>query len=309
MSISSEQYKTALFEQCRRAIRVPDETYRTAWYDMVYKILEHDGVVVDETGYTGFKNSLEGYLRYLSDNNIITGRQIHDDDNFVTVYDQYWGTAFAGIGITTTCSEPSSGTVNFYFTYSDGTQESYTISDYGTEISPAEMNIRFYSTLGYARDIQEFWSIEPTEDTIPLNEMAGNRASFVTNWGEGGLYWKYGEEEIEIYGEGNLTMVPARFTGIKNGIGLGNVKTAYYGAGVKALPTGAFDWGAAGSAVNIICYHGADDPVTLAGNLSTFTNANNPYTLHIYCDNNAIRNATFGAGAKPQWHSLTEWPG
>lgn len=310
MSISSEQYKTALFEQCRRAIRVPNENYRVAWYGVVYNVLEHEGVYVDEEGYEGFKQSLEGYLRYLSDNDILTGSDIHDDSNFVTSYETYWAPAFAGIGITTTTTDPANGSVTFSFTYPDGITEKYTLSD--SDVSPVEVNSRFYSTLAYAEKIQDYWLIEPTEDTVPLNEIPGHRASFVTNWGEGGLYWRRSaeDEDIEIYGEGELKMVPARFTSNTNGLGLGNIKTAYYGAGVNALPLGAFDWcSGANKSVNIICYHGANDPVTLAGNVSTFTNANAPYTLHIYCDNLAIRNATFAAGANPQWYSLTEWPG
>lgn len=304
MSISSEQYKTALFEMCRRALRVENEACRVAYYDMVYQVLEHDGVVVDAAGFEGFREATEGYLNYLSDNNLLTGEAIYGDENFAAKFDEYWGTAFRAIGITASVTK-SMGSATFTFAYEDGTTSTYTLTDLGGD-SPAEMNIRFYSTLDYAQKVMPYWNIQPNEDTIPLNEIAGNRASFVTNWEAGGLYWHYDSQrqEIEFTGEGELKMTPSQFTSTSNGLGLGAVQTAIYGAGVKSLPTGAFAWG---TTCTIVCLHGVTDEVTLSGVLANGTMLNR-YTLEIYCDNEAIKAGTFSY-VTANWHPLSEWGG
>jgi hypothetical protein len=309
MSISSEQYKTAIFEQCRRAIRVSEEARRVAYYDMVYKVLEHDGVVVDADSYNQFRIATEGYLNYLSDNNLLTASDMVEDKKFAEKVQEYWGGAFSAIGITMHVVYES-GILTFSFTYQDGITESYSLTEYMTG-SPAEMNIRFYSTLDYAQKVIPYWDIQPSEDTIPLNELAGNRASFVTNWEEGGLYWHYNREikEIEFTGDGELKMVPSQFTGFKNGLGLGEVLVAIYGAGVNALPSGAFEWGGAGTTRTIVCLHGAKDAVVFPSDLADIGSSTSPYTLNIYCDNESIRSGTFGAYVVVNWYSLSEWTG
>lgn len=311
MSISSEQYKTAIFELARRSIRVPYEELRVAYYDMMYRVLEHEGVTVDHDSYNGFREAIEAYLNYLSDAGLLTGDDIFHAEDFEARYDEFWGPAWAGIGITSTVTKDSSdGPASFSFTYPDGVNEVYKVGDYNTA-SPVELNIRFYSTLDYARKVMPYWAVQPAEDTVPLNELAGNRASFVTNWEEGGLYWSYSSErqEIEFTGEGELKMHPSYFTGNTNGLGLGTVVTAIYGAGVKALPASAFNWGAAGESRTVVCLHDAADAVTLGGKLATVGSSTNPYTLEIYCDNEAIRAGTFGDYVTVNWHTLAEWEG
>lgn len=309
MSISSEQYKTAMFEQCRRALRVEDESLRVAYYDMVYQVLEHDGVVVDAEGYDGFRVATEGYLNYLSDNDLLTGSAIYNDSNFVAKFEEFWGAAFSSIGIEVSIAK-GTGSAIFTFAYTDGTSSSYTLADVGWD-SPAEMNIRFYSTLDYAQKVMPYWDIQPSEDTIPLNELAGNRASFVTNWEAGGLYWHYNSEskEIEFTGEGELKMTPDMFLGSINGLSLGEVQTAIYGAGVTYLPSDAFEWGKAGTSRTIVCLHGANDAVSLGGTLANVGVSSSPYTLDIYCDNETIRSAVFGSYEIINWHTLAEWAG
>lgn len=311
MSISSEQYKTCIFEQARRAIRVWDEARRVAYYDMLYRVLEHEGVVVDREGYEGFRVAMEGYLNYVSDANLMTAAEIFGEDDFEARYDEFWAVAFAGIGIASAVTKDSgTGPASFSFAYPDGVREVYKVSEINDE-SPAEMNIRFYSTLDYAKKVMPYWDIQPSEDTIPLNELAGNRASFVTNWADGGLYWHYNSEsmEIEFTGAGELKMHPDQFTGTRNGLGLGDVTTAIYGAGVTGLPSGAFDWGYKGETVDIVCMHGKDDEVTLGGLLASEGSSTEPYTLNIYCDNESIRAGTFGSYVTVNWHALSEWGG
>lgn len=311
MSISSEQYKTAMFEQCRRAIRVDNEALRVAYYDMVYQVLEHDGVVVDYDGYDGFRVATEGYLNYLSDNNLLTGSDIFNDANFEEKYEEFWGAAFAGIGITSTVTAGAMGSATFSFTFPDGITQDYSLADNDGYDSPAEMNVRFYSTLDYAQKVTDYWDIQPNENTIPLNEMAGNRASFVQNWEAGGLYWHYNSEnqEIEFTGEGALKMTPSQFTGSMNGLGLGTVLTAIYGAGVTGLPASAFEWGSSGSARTIVCMQSSAAEVALGGSLASIGGSDNPFTLEIYCDNESIRAGTFGNYVKVNWHPLSEWGG
>lgn len=312
MSISSEQYKTAIFEMCRRALRVEDEQCRVAYYDMTYQVLEHEGVVVDAEGYEGFRVATERYINCLSDNNLLTAEDILRDSDFDTKYAEYVSPAFAGIGIASTSERHyGDGYVDFSFTFPDGKTQIYRITSPLSSLYHIEINLRFYSTLDYAQKVMPYWDIQPSEDTIPLNELAGNRASFVTNWEAGGLYWHYNSEsqEIEFTGEGELKMLPARFTGTTNGLGLGTVMTAIYGAGVKALPSGAFAWGAAGTTQTIVCMHGAADEVTLGGTLANIGTSSNPYTLNIYCDNETIRSGTFGSNVVVSWHALSEWAG
>lgn len=313
MSISSEQYKTAMFEQCRRAIRVINEDRRVAYYDMVYQVLEHDGLEIDYDGYNGFRVALEAYLNYVSDKNLLTTQSIYQDsEGFTKKVMEYFADAFANIGITLHVAG-NIDVLTFSFTYSDGITESYvitprTLPSYGT---PAELNIRFNSTLDYAKKIIEYWDIQPSEDTIPLNELAGNRASFVTNWEEGGLYWHYNREtkEIEFTGDGELKMRPGQFTGNTDGLGLGEVLVAIYGAGVQALPSRAFEWGGNGTTRTIVCLHGAKDTVVFPNDLADIGSSTSPYTLNIYCDNETIRAGTFGEYVVVNWYSLSEWAG
>ena len=202
MSISSEQYKTALFEQCRRALRISDEARRVAYYDMAYRVLEHDGVVVDAEGYERFRMSIEGYLNYLSDNNLTTAQSAFTASDFADRVYEYWFEAFASIGIIMAKPVKESNlfyaSLTFTFTYPDETTESYKLTNLDFN-SPVELNARFNSTLDYAKKIMPYWDIQPDENTIPLNEIFGNRASYVTNWGEGGVYWSY-DSEFCFYG-------------------------------------------------------------------------------------------------------------
>lgn len=312
MAISSEQYKMALFQQCRRICRVREENQRCTYYDLVYKVLEHDGVTVDADGYEAFRQSTEGYLNYLSDSGFLTANDVHGDSNFVAKWDQYWGAAFGAIGITATSSKDDYG-ATFTFIFPDGVTESYDIEgqDGAYANNYVEPNVRINTTLDYAKQIMPFWNIQPSEDTIPLNEISGNRASFVTNWEEGGLYWSFDSDkkEIEFTGEGALKMTPSNFTSNSIGLGLGTIDTAIYGAGVTGLPVGAFNWGAAGTSRTIVCLHGASDEVTLAGSLASVGSSSSAYTLDIYCDNETIRAGTFGSYVTVNWHSLSEWAG
>lgn len=290
-NITSEQYKTAMFNQCRRAIRVEDESLRTAWYNNVYSVLEHEGVEVNEESYQIFKTSTEDYINYLNDNNLITGEDIHGDANFSQAYQQYWGTAFSAIGITTSVSKTDQ-TATFVFTYPDGVTDEFILSD-GSSPAPCEMNIRFNSTLNYAERIKDFWSIEPDENTPPLNELSGCRASYVVNWGEGGLYWNYIPEDysIEFYGRGQLKMSTANFTSNSNGMGLGAVTTAIYGAGVESLPANGLNWGSAGQTITVVFLHGESDKIVLPSKLTSIGSTSSIYTLNIYSDNKIIKDA------------------
>ena len=313
MAISSEQYKTALFEQCRRALRIEDEKIRVIYFNMVYQVLEQESVTIDAEGYDGFRVGLEGYLNYLSDNNLLTGDSAYNDAAFVDKVHEYWGTAFAGIGVTMTVErESTSDTPTFTFVFPDETTQIYVLSDYNWG-SPVQLNVRFNSTLDYAQKVMPYWDIQPSEDTVPLNELHRLRGSFVTNWDGEGVYWDFDKENqtIEFSGTGTLVMTPTNFTGTTTGnsMNLGNVLTAIYGAGVTGLPANAFNWGTAGTTRTIVCLHGAADEVTLAGSLSSLGSSSNPYTLEIYCDNEAIRAATFGTNVVRNWHSLSEWTG
>lgn len=313
MAISSEQYKTVLFEQCRRALRIEDETIRVIYFDMVYQVLEQESVIIDADGYDGFRVGLEGYLNYLSDNNLLTGDSAYGDAAFVDKVHEYWGTAFAGIGITMTVERASASNVpTFTFVFPDESTQKYVLSDYNWG-SPIELNVRFNSTLDYAQKVMPYWDIQPSEDTVPLNELHRLRGSFVTNWDGEGVYWTFDKatKTIEFSGTGTLAMTPTNFTGTNtsNSMNLGDVLTAIYGAGVTGLPTNAFNWGSAGTTRTIVCLHGVSDAVTLGGTLSNLGSSSGTYTLEIYCDNEAIRAGTFGSYVVINWHPLSEWAG
>lgn len=309
MSISSEQYKTAIFEMCRRTFRVDKENLRITYFDMVYKVLEHESVIVTAEGYDSFCKALEGYLNYCSDSNLLTAQSIYQDSNCVSKVHEYLRPAFAGIGITMTFSKPESGQAKFVFVYPDGSEETYILTD----DSGVELNIRFYSTLDYAKRIMPYWDTQPSEETIPLNELHRLRGSFVTNWDGDGVYWSFDKETktIEFTGTGTLIMPPSNFIGTtnKDSVNIGEVLVAIYGAGVTSLPLYAFDWGSAGTTCTIVCLHSASDAVTLNGSLALTGSSSKLYTLEIYCDNEAIRAGTFGQYVNVNWHPLSEWAG
>lgn len=310
MAISSEQYKTAIFEMCRRSMRIESELTRVTYYDMLYQVLEHDGVTVDADGYDNFRVGLEGHLNYLSDNNLLTPSAIRGDSNFEAKYVEFWGDAWKGIGITSTATKTGDEYVDFAFTYPDGATETYRVGGSETDL---QVNIRFYSTLDYAQRVMPYWEIVPSEDLLPLNEMHRLRASFVTNWEGEGVYWGFDKESrtIEFSGVGTLILTPGYFKGTlsANSLNLGDVLTAVYGAGVTGLPSGAFNWGAAGTTRTIVCLHGAADEVTLNGTLSSLGSSSSAYTLEIYCDNETIRAGSFGSYVTVNWHALSEWSG
>ena len=310
MAISSEQYKTAIFEMCRRSLRVESELTRVTYYDMLYAVLEHDGVTVDANGYDGFRVGLEGHLNYLSDNNLLTPRQIRDDPAFEEKYVEFWGAAWEGIGITSTAKKYGDEYVDFAFTYSDGSLETYRIGGSQTDL---QCNIRFYSTLDYAQKVMPYWNITPSEDLLPLNEMHRLRGSFVTNWDGEGVYWNFNKatQTIEFTGTGTLILAPSYFKGTLavNSMNLGDITTAIYGAGVTGLPNNAFNWGTAGSTNTIVCLHGAMDEVLFSGTLANLGTVDSPCALEIYCDNETIRAGSFGSYVVVNWHPLSEWAG
>jgi len=310
MAISSEQYKTAIFEMCRRSLRVESELTRVTYYDMLYAVLEHEGVTVDAEGYDRFRVGLEGHLNYLSDNNLLTPSQIRNDTAFEEKYVEFWGAAWEGIGITSTATRYGDKYVDFAFTYPDGLSETYRVGGSETDL---QCNIRFYSTLDYAQKVMPYWTITPSEDLVPLNELHRFRGSFVTNWEGEGVYWDFDKESqtIEFSGTGTLILNPNYFKGTlaANSMNLGDVLTAIYGAGVTGLPANAFNWGTAGTTRTIVCLHGATDAVTLGGTLSSLGSSSSAYILEIYCDNENIRAGTFGQYVTVNWHALSEWSG
>lgn len=310
MAISSEQYKTAIFEMCRRSLRIESEITRVTYYDMLYMVLEHDGVTVDADGYDSFRIGLESHLNYLSDNNLLTPSAIRNDPNFEEKYVEFWGSAWNSIGIKSTATLYGSEYVDFSFTYPDSITETYRIGGSQTDL---QANIRFYSTLDYAKKVMPYWSITPSDDLIPLNEMHNLRGSFVTNWDGEGVYWDFDKETktINFSGRGTLILNPNCFKGSlsSNSMNLGDILVAIYGTGVTGLPAEAFDWGAEGTNRTIVCLHGATDKVTLAGTLSILGTSNLPYTLDIYCDNETIRAGTFGNYVTVNWYPLSEWAG
>lgn len=310
MAISSEQYKTALFEMCRRTFRVEDQKTRVTYYDMMYAVLEHDGVTVDADGYERFREGAEGHVNYLSDNNLLTPGAIGSDPKFSEKYAEFWGPAWESIGITSSATIYNDNYIDFAFTFPDGLSKTYRIGGSQTDL---QCNIRFYSTLDYAQKVMPYWAIIPSEDLIPLNEMHRFRGSFVTNWDGEGVYWDFDNDTqtIEFSGTGSLILNPSYFKGslASNSMNLGDILTAIYGAGVTGIPAYAFDWGAAGMTRTIICLHGATDEVTLGGILADSGSENSAYTLEIYCDNEAIRAGSFGTHVTVNWHSLSEWAG
>lgn len=310
MAISSEQYKTAIFEMCRRSLRVESELTRVTYYDMLYAVLEHDGVTVDAEGYDRFRVGLEGHLNYLSDNNLLTPSQIRNDSAFEEKYVEFWGAAWEGIGITSTATIYGDEYVDFAFTYPDGSLETYRIGGSQTDL---QCNIRFYSTLDYAQKVMPYWNITPSEDLLPLNEMHRLRGSFVTNWDGEGVYWNFNKatQTIEFTGTGTLILAPSYFKGTlaANSMNLGDITTAIYGAGVTGLPNNAFNWGTAGSTNTIVCLHGAMDEVLFSGTLANLGTVDSPCTLEIYCDNETIRAGSFGSYVVVNWHPLSEWAG
>lgn len=310
---TSEQYKTGLFEMCRRLLRVNKEEYRTAYYDMVYKVLSHPGVEVSDVGYQRVRAATEKFVNRVSDSGDIFSNNVVS--MLEELYPELIVPAFAEIGIVTSYEEVAGVYGVFTFTYPDGKSEVYRFNGFNVDYAgndvvessatPAGLTVRVHSTLAYARQVIPYWDYQPDKNTIPLNELAGNRASFVPNWGAGGLYWQYDAElkELEFTGEGDLRMPPSMFIGAYDSLGLGGVQTVIYGAGVRSLPTGAFDW-TSGSI--LVFLHSATDTVTLNGML---TDEDSTVRLTIYCDNEHIRAGTVASGATVNWHPLSEWGG
>lgn len=319
MGITSEQYKTAIFEQCRRTFRLPDESIRVAFYTMMYQVLEHDGVFINARGYKGIREAIEKHLNYFSDNNFLTATEIVSDSNFSAKYAEFWTEPLASIGIPESSAWTNGlNSSKFTFTFLDGTTQIYEPCG-PSYVAPSEINLRFYSTLDYAQKVMPYWDIQPTDELVPLNELAaGNRATFITNWEAGGLYWHHdaAKQEIEFTGEGKLSMMPAQFTDTANGLRLGTMQTVIYGTGVTEFPKNAFRWAGAGSVTTIVCLHGENAPVYFNGGLTdrtveddAETDSTPAITLEIYCDNAAIRAASFHSKTTVNWHPLSEWAG